>query len=268
MNTLEQDTEKYLNGEMTKEETAVFLKKIDTDPNAKKTLELYQEMNTVYDENNWELTDRNSTSKKVERYEDFLKSNKGKTISEAISRAEHSYFEEPHSLKIKQIFLYVGAIAAVFVAGLFFITQFGNPMERDQLYAEYKNWDVLPSLTLRDGGTDLARVEKLFKEEAYEESLTLLQKYISKNDQAINPQVLLYMGATQLELDQNEAAIGSFTKLLHSKTLDATKAHWYLALCYLKLKDLEKAKSELKLLIDNTTNFQKNEAKELLKQLD
>ncbi|WP_299431989.1 tetratricopeptide repeat protein [uncultured Aquimarina sp.] len=268
MNTIEQDIEKYLNGEMTKEETTVFLKKIDVDPDAKRMLELYQEMDTVYDEKNWELIDRNTRYKKVEHYESFLKSDSGKTVSEAILKAEQSYFEEPHPSKIKQIFLYAGAIAAVFVAGLFLVNQFNKNVNGDQLYAEYKNWDVLPSLTLRDGGDDLTNIEKLFRDKRYEESLALLQKYVSEKDKEVNPQLLLYIGVTQLELNQNEAAIGSFTKLLNSNTLDVPKAHWYLALCYLKLNDLEKAKSELNLLVRSNISFQKNKAKELLEKLD
>jgi len=268
MNTIEQDIEKYLNGEMTKEETTVFLKKIDADSGAKRMLELYEEMDTVYDEKNWELIDRNITYKKVEHYENFLKSDSGEKVSEAILKAEHSYFEESRPSKIKQTLLYVGAIAAVFIAGLFLTNQFNNTINGDQLYAEYKNWNVLPSLTLRDGAGDLTNIEKLFRDKRYEESLVLLKAYVSDNDQKINPQILLYLGVTQLELDQNEAAISSFTKLRNSNTLDVPKAHWYLALCYLKLNDLEKAKSELNLLIGSNISFQQNKAKELLEKLN
>ncbi|MHA7056118.1 tetratricopeptide repeat protein [Aquimarina sp. M1] len=268
MNTLEQDIEKYLHGEMTKVEEAIFLKKIDKDLAAKEKLELYREMHTVYDEKNWELIDRKATYKKVEQYDRFLKSDNGKTISEAILKAEQSYFEEPNSSKIKQIFIYVGAIAAVFVVGLFLVNQFNQSVNGDQLYAEYKDWDDLPSLTLRDGADDLTNIERLFRDKRYEESLSLLQKYMLDNDQEMNPQILLYSGVIQLELDQNEAAIHTFTKLRNSNTLDAPKADWYLALSYLKLGDLKNTRSRLKLHIESAVNFRKREAKKLLKELD
>lgn len=268
MNTIEVDIEKYLNGEMTEEEIAIFIKRIDEDPNAKKMLELYQEMDIVYNDKNWELTNRKLDYKKVNQYERFFKSDKGKSIADTILKAEQSYFNEKPLSRRKQVFKYVAAIAAVFIIGLFLVNQFNKKANNNQLYAQYKNWDVLPSLALRGGAADLASIEKLFREEKYEESLDLLHKYVLDTQQEVNPQIVLYTGVIQLELNQKEAAISTFMELLNSNTLDAPKAHWYLALCYLKLNNLEKTKKELNLLIDSTINFQKTEAKEILQRLE
>lgn len=263
---MEQDIERYLNNEMTQEEVTAFLKKIDKDPQAKKLLHLYQEMNTIYDQNDWQLTDKKTSNKKVHQYEEFLKSDKAKKIANTIRSAEQSYFKEK-PFNTNRIFKYVAAIAAIFIVGLFLVTQYNRSPDTKQLYATYKNWDELPSLTLRDENSDVSKIEQQFRAEDYEQSLMLLNTYVLKNDQELNPQILLYMGVSQLELNQNTSAINTFTKLLQSNTLDAPKAHWYLALCYLKSQDLEKAKSELKLLIEKPTNFKNTEAKDLLGKL-
>ncbi|WP_405208224.1 tetratricopeptide repeat protein [Aquimarina sp. LLG6339-5] len=265
---MEQEIEKYLNGEMTKEETIVFLKKIDRNPDAKEALTLYQEMNTIYDSENWNLTDKKPSYKKVREYEEFFKGDKGASVKDAIVKAEQSYFEEPQTSKMKRIFLYVGGVAAIFIAGLFLLGQFNKDVDNSQLYVEYKDWDVLPSLNQRDSTTELVNIEKLFKSKKYDESLILIEKLTLENNQELNSQILLYLGANQLELNKNEDAIESFTKLLKNNSLDSSKAHWYLGLCFLKINQLEKAKNEFKSLINSGLNFKKIEAKELLEQLD
>lgn len=262
---MEQDIERYLNNEMTQEEVATFLHKIDTDPEAKKLFNLYQEMNVIYDQNDWELSDKKTANQKVQQYEQFLRSDKGKEKANSIKAAEQSYFNEK-PLKLNQILKYV-AVAAIFIAGLFLFIEYNQSVNTEQLYATYKNWEELPSLTLRDQNSDLTEIEQQFRAENYKESLLLLDTYVLNNDQ-VNPQLLMYKGISQLELHKNTAAIDTFTRLLESNTLDADKAHWYLALSYLKNQDLEKAKTELALLLEKPTNFKNTEAKELLSTLN
>jgi len=268
MNTLEKDIENYLNGEMSKEETTAFLQKIASDPEAKSMLELYQEMNIVYDDQDWNVTDKKSIHKKIDQYESFLKSDKGVSVANKIKAAEQSYFDTQRAPKTKmKLLVYVAGIAAVLIAGLFLTKQFDTTITSDQLYADYKNWDAIPSLTLRAEDTHLARVEKLFVNKNYKESLRLLEEYVIANHQETNPQIMLYIGISQLELDKNKRAIATFTKLLNSNTLDAPKAHWYLALCYLKQDKSAIAKTELLKLLEKTT-FQKVNAQHLLDKLE
>ncbi|WP_108802114.1 hypothetical protein [Aquimarina sp. Aq107] len=264
---MEGDIQKYLDGEMTSEEEITFLEKIDNDPEAKESLKLYQEMNVVYDTENWELIDSKSNYKKINDYERFLKSDKGKSIANTLDEVEQSYFKELQSSRIKRIFLYVGGVAAIFIAGLFLLNQFTN-IDNTELYAEYKDWNTLPSLTQRDNATELVNIEKLFKSKKHKESLILIEKLMLENNQELDSQIILYLGANQLELNMNEDAIKSFTKLLNNNSLDSSKAHWYLGLCFLKINKLENAKNEFKSLANSNLNFKKLEAKELLEQLD
>lgn len=266
MNNLEKEIETYLNGEMTLEEQKVFEQKIESDPVAQKEFKIYKEMHTLYNDADWEVLDSTIQNDKIIAHETFLKSEKGKSIAKNIQKAEEAYFNSS-STKIKKIVVYAGSIAALLVLGLFVFVQLNKDLDTKSLYAEHKNWNDLPSLTLRDGATSLAEGEKLFRKKEYDAALTIFKSYISKNSIQGNPQVLLYTGVTQLELDQNEAAITSFEQLLDSKTLDASKAYWYLSLAYLKINKVEEAKKQLQSLSKNPQNYKYKEAKELLSRL-
>ncbi|OED36966.1 hypothetical protein AB832_05390 [Flavobacteriaceae bacterium (ex Bugula neritina AB1)] len=268
MTNLEKEIEAYLTGEMTLEEQQLFEKKIAANPDIRKELELYQEMHTIFDDTNWELTDTASQHPKVKSYETFLKSQKGKVIADAIQNAEEGYLKQHPGNRIRQFIVYVGSIAAIFIIGAFMFLQLHKNIDAKDLYAKHKNWQELPSLTLRDAHTDLSEAEKLFKQQKYQDALAIFSKYQTENDTVLNPQVLLYIGVTQLELDRNEKAIESFKRLLHSSTLDASKADWYLALAYLKLEETEQAKKHLERLVKTLNGYKYATAIELLRVLE
>ncbi|WP_271783647.1 tetratricopeptide repeat protein [Aquimarina algiphila] len=267
MSDLEKEIDAYLNGEMTPEMRKVFEDKILNDTEAKKEFELHREMNAVLNENDWEITETTSQHSKIIQYEAFLKSKKGKAIANSIQNAENDYFNNKSQSRKKQILLYGVSIAALFVIGLFIFFNSNNSINSQNLYAKYSNWEELPSLTSRNGDTDLAKAEKLFRQKQYQNALLILEKHQSTNDNTINPQVLIYIGVIQLELNNPEAANKNFQKLLQSNSLDAYKAHWYLALCYLKSEKIKKAKKELEIMIKDTISFKDENAQELIKQL-
>ncbi|GGX15720.1 tetratricopeptide repeat protein [Aquimarina muelleri] len=266
MNNLEKEIETYLNGEMTVEENKIFEKKIELDPTAQKEFKIYKEMYTLYNDADWEISNSATQNDRITTYVTFLKSEKGQSISKNIQKAEDAYFNA-FSTKIKKIVLYAGSIAALLVLGLFVFVQLNKDIDAKSLYAEHKNWNDLPSLSLRDGVTSLSEGEILFRKKQYSTALTVFKSYVSQNATQSNPQVLLYIGVTQLELNQNEAAIKSFEKLLGSDTLDASKAYWYLSLTYLKINKVEEAKTQLQILSKNPQNYKYKEAKELLNRL-
>ena len=101
MNTIAQDIERYLNGEMTPGETTHFLEEIQQNLKAKLLLESYIEMNTIYDQSDWEFIDNKSTNKKVKAYEDFFVSDKGKRIADKIKQSEIDYFSKEPFLGFK-----------------------------------------------------------------------------------------------------------------------------------------------------------------------
>ncbi len=267
MNDLEKEIALYLDGEMTPEQLLIFEEKINNDTQLQQDIATHKEMNSTYDEANWNTVGPTTKNQKISAYEAFLKSEEGKTIATSIKNAERAYFKTKPRSKVKKLLLYSASIAAVFVIVFFVISQL-NTHDPQNLYAEYKNWNDLPSLTSRDSNTELAEAEKLFRQQKYKASLAIFTQYhqaVGPKD--MNPQILTYMGVTQLELDQHETAIKTFETLLHSNTLDAPKANWYLALTYLKMNDPEKAKEILNNIIGDPGNDHYQNAKELIDEL-
>ena len=84
-----------------------------------------------------------------------------------------------------------------------------------------------------------------------------------KNDSYI----AFYNAIVLMQLGNFDEAISLFNGYIQNDSLLNDRAHWYLALCYLKLNDLEKAKKELDLLIQ-LKSFNLEKAKELKEKLD
>lgn len=265
---LEKKITAYLGGEMTPKEQEAFKERINNEPEVKRLFVLSQEMDTIFDDSDWEITNASSKHPKIQQYETYLKSPKGKSITTTIQDVENDYFSDKPKNRIKQLIIYAGSIAAILVLGLFVITKSTKNIDSEHLYVAYKNWNELPSLTLRDGDSEIAKAEKFFRQKEYSKALVIFQNYQIENKENLNSQVLMYTGITQLELDQNEKALLSFKKLAQSNSLDAPKAHWYLALTYLKMKNIEEAKKELQKLITASNGYKKQSTDELIKILE
>ncbi|MEW7277927.1 hypothetical protein ABW636_04975 [Aquimarina sp. 2201CG1-2-11] len=267
MNKFEQEIEAYLNGEMTTDESKVFEQKISSDPKAQKEFELYREMNIIFDDTDWAITDASTQHSKIKEHETFLKSKKGKTVAAHIQNAEKQYFKF-YSKNKNRRYYYAAAIAAMLLFGFFTFSKLNTSTDHQNLYATYSDWSDLPSLTLRDGHNNLTEAEKLFRQKKYSDALTIFQKYQTENSTIINWQVIVYTSIAQLETDQTGLAIANFTKLKNSNSLDANRAYWYLALAYLKVNQLEKAIQELKVLSKNPSYFNHNNGVKLLKEIE
>lgn len=82
-----------------------------------------------------------------------------------------------------------------------------------------------------------------------------------------NPLLFIYSGMAQAELGKLDEAIDQFDLLENSNSLDASRAYWYKALVYLDNDAVQKAKEQLKKLLDTPGNYKFEEAKELLEKL-
>lgn len=268
MSDLEKEIELYFSGEMTPKQKLDFEEKIKTNSKLEEEINIYKEMHSIYDDTNWKIIDSSTKNQKVVKYEAFLKSEKGKNIAHSIKNIENEYFTNKPTSHIKKWLLYGTSIAAIFIIAFLTLYTYNSEIDGKSLYTDYKNWNSLPSLTLRSENTSLAEAEKLFRQQSYAEALNMFNTYQSENSKELNPQVLLYKGVTQLELNQNENAQKTFEQLLHSDTLDASKAHWYLALVYLKTDHIKNAQKELQIVISNPKNDNYIKALDLIKKLE
>lgn len=77
----------------------------------------------------------------------------------------------------------------------------------------------------------------------------------------------LFLGISFIETDQLKNAIPLFKNILESNDiLFGEHARWYLSLCYIKLKEVEKAKLQLQQIIKDKTIYAQK-ATEILKKI-
>ncbi len=268
MSNLDQEIEAYLNGEMTPDESLAFEKKLESSLTIRKEFELYREMNIVYNEQDWEITDVSNEHPKINQHLTFLKSKKGEILAESIKNAENQYFATNSIGNKKKYLYYISAAAAILIIGLFIASKLFTSPSHEHLYLAHKDWSDLPSLTIRNNTNKLASAEKLFKAQNYKAALDLFNKIEQENNTKSNWQVLIYKAIAQLEINQNTLAIENFKKLKQSNSLDAHKAYWYLALAYLKVNDITNAKSELIELTKHSEYYNHKSGVKLLKKLE
>ncbi|RXJ43788.1 tetratricopeptide repeat protein [Gelidibacter gilvus] len=99
----------------------------------------------------------------------------------------------------------------------------------------------------------------------YNEAIPLFENAFENTK---NSELLFYEGNALLALDKTEDAIAVFKKHLFYTDALRHRTHWYLALAYIKMEELDKANQELKIYIDSGESFKKKEAQLLLKKLE
>ncbi|CAM1345290.1 tetratricopeptide repeat protein [Tenacibaculum amylolyticum] len=261
--------ERFINNEMNAKERQFFLEEMNANEELKNTVEIYQEMHHIYDDNDWELTDIQAKHPDILKNFEFLQSEKGQQIKNAIYEESNTYFaKNTKTNSLRKLIIFSSSIAAILIVSfsLFFNNVSNNPSD---LYAEFNNnWQELPSLTLRGNESKLSDLEHLFKQKKYSDALQVLE--LARKDEKLvsDPQILLYMGVLNLELHKTQEAIKIFKELQNSNTLDAFKAHWYLALSYLKEGNKKLSVEQLQKLLNDQMNFKDKEAKSLLEKLE
>ncbi|SFZ89414.1 hypothetical protein SAMN05428642_101251 [Flaviramulus basaltis] len=103
-----------------------------------------------------------------------------------------------------------------------------------------------------------------YSEHEYENASILFEKAYEKTKKS---ELLFYQGNALLALGKSKEAINKFKQHLTFLDSLSNRTHWYLALAYLKNKDLKQTKQQLELLLNSNEVFKKEEASSLLKKL-
>jgi len=144
---------------------------------------------------------------------------------------------------------------------------FNKPINTEKLYTEhfepYRN--IVHPIVRGDVNTDLkAKAFIAYESKTYQEALNLFNTLLKEKD---DETLAFYKANILLKLNKTEEAASIFKgNLKTSDSLDA-KNNWYLALAYLKLNDIESAKTILNEL-NTTSSFKNKGVKQLLKQLN
>ena len=130
-------------------------------------------------------------------------------------------------------------------------------------YFETPAWS--PERSLSSEITLLQQANISYLKEDYAAVLNILDQSSSSSNE--NPVFNFYKAASLQNLDNFNDAIAEYTNVIrHGDNMFIEEAQWYRSLCYLKLGDYDKAKTELLAVIDRKGHFEKD-AKAVIRRL-
>jgi hypothetical protein len=206
-----------------------------------------------------ESVENSSKDKYTLEIASYIKRGMEETISPQIGRAKRE-------TKRKLIYR-ISAVAAILILAFGIWGIFGPKSTPDDLFSEYyKPYNIIDGQTRSYKQTDEQFVEimRIYKAGQYNNVTLKLKSWIKKDNNS--PKILLIYGIAQIEQHNYENAIFIFNEILKDGGEFSIEAKWYLALCYLKIKNNNKAKDLLRDL-SKTPGIYKDMAIELLDEL-
>jgi len=254
--------ESYVLGVMPEEQRALFEAEILANPTLRKEVELVEQLN------NHLMDDFHSGTVQESEYtgelRSFFNSNEAKEIKNKIRKVNDEY--KLSSQPRKRKFFNVAAVLVALLMGSFGYLFFA-PISGEKMFNSYYSESDLPSVVKRGGeGNPLVQGVISFKDQNYKEAIISFKLY-KESSEDIDPTVYLYHGISFLETDEIQLALAEFNKMIASESLDRSKGLWFKALAYIKIEDKEAAKIVLNKIASNSSNFNYEEALELIEKL-
>lgn len=168
--------------------------------------------------------------------------------------------------------LYVAVAAAAAVLLLFWWRPARQPLDAQQLYAQYM--EVPMSGTLRGSTQDsLAQrweqAMQAFQDSAYQDAIRQLEPLIQDSSfvsQSGN-RARLYLGVAHLQLGQLEQA-QAYLESIEAGSLYVDQAQWYQVLAYLRAGQISPMLPLLRAIAEQETHYRQAQAKRLLTQVE
>lgn len=240
--------ERYLDGEMSKEEKLWFTRELKGDPSLKREFELRRKLNEAIGE-----TDVIDFRKQMHVLVES---------SHTESLRRHRVF--PVSRKIAV------AAAAIIVAcaGGLLVFLSDHSWDNTKIYEAYFR-PVEPSLTYRSGenhvDAELRTAMQCYEHGDYELALRGFENVLRSDSTRIG--LNLYSGISQMEIKRYSDAHSSFNKIIDNQyILFIEQAEWYLGFCYLMTENVEKAEKQFAMIADRQGYYQK-QARKILRKL-
>ncbi len=235
-----ENIERYLNGELEEDDLWEFKKALDNDPQLKADVRALKELKKVM-----------SQTKKVEIMEKMF------TIHQNEQKKKR-FLGIPAYGAAAASFLVMAAIGG----GLLYL-QSGNKHEK--LFKQYYTTES-GSFGLRSGNANIDQPVmqglQFYELGKYESAIELFNK---TPDNLLGK---LYRGLSYIELEEFGPAIKDFTEIIDQQgNLFIDQAQWYLALTYLKTKDVSKAKTLLTSIAADRGVY-KTKAQKILNELE
>ncbi|MFK5877918.1 MAG: hypothetical protein QM478_00325 [Flavobacteriaceae bacterium] len=252
--------ENFLRENLSKDEKVDFLNRVETDLNFKEQFIFEKQLFKTLDNVNWSFG--NHSIEEVNGYKELFNSKEAKDSKKNFQKINQNY---QRLLNKRQLLKWLMSSAATLVLIFMTYSIFFKRTSNQDLYAKYLDKTELPSLVVRGGSSNsnLVLGQQYFESEEYKKTLETLNKKQYNNDAS----VYLYIGISQMELNQYKEAEDTFNRLINSDFIDASKGGWYKALLYIKMNKIGMATEQLKNII-KTASFNSSKAEKLLNEIE
>jgi len=256
--------EKYLMDGMNPQERDLFQKEINNSVDLQEFIEIYNQIDTFEDDTDWTLYD--GEQKKLKQAASLFQNKDTVAFSQKLKdfKQDHTNSSPTKKFRWQNIAVYSSVAASIIF--LFYSLLFQNS-NLTTIYEQHNSWNELPSLSIKGEtiGYQKAELEKLFLSKDYNATIKLGNTILASSKNT-DPNVLLYIGISQIEVNKNNDALITFTSLIESNTIDNHKGYWYKAMVYLKLDDKSNAIKVLEKIVSKNY-FKKDQALKILKKI-
>ena len=258
--------ELYLSGKMSPEEVVAFEKEIASNKSLREEVEVMRSLNIHFSEPEKEI-DNIPKNQYTEDLKTFLRSEDARSIKTNLRKNQEHYYRRK-KIKSRRQFIQFAAAIALIVLGYsgYYLFNRNSP---ENLFEEFYTSNDLPENIRRgDNNDELTKITQDFKAANYSEVISYSNTInIEKATITIQLNILLYKGVSYLLSEQYDNAIKEFDNVIELNALDSSKGYWFKALTYLKKGDTARTKQTLELILENETNFNFEEANQLLEKI-
>jgi tetratricopeptide (TPR) repeat protein len=241
--------DRYLDKDMSGPELNWFENELDSNPELQAELKLQKELNDALGQG------------------DIL------DLREKLNVIHEMVDPEPERKRIKRTLSgnwagIAAASAVILVAIGFLLSNFINPVQTaEELFDQHYEPYIVPTNYRSAAEINIVFHKALveYGNQDYQKALQLFEKVLVEDESRMD--VTLLTGISNLEIENYYKANNSFQKVInHNDNLFIEQAEWYLALCYLKTGEQEKAHLQFgKIITDNS--LYKEEAEDILNKL-
>jgi len=241
-----ESVERYLSGVMNSAEQKVFEKEVAMNPELAAELRLSRSIDEAM---------------KREDILDF----RAKLLAGRYGSSQHGQSVKVVSLRRKRYWYAAASVIILAVLGTTLYWNISSHSSNEALFRQYYTPENLIQVT-RSADANIVEAIIKFQEKDYSKASFLFSQ-ILKHDTA-NYAGWFYYGISNIETKNYPEAEKAFKLVITDQdNLYIEHAEWYLALCYLKSDQLNKARQQLSLVANNPENFHRREARHLLTKL-
>ena len=255
--------ERYVNGHMNADEAELFEKEIRSNTALQEFLALYDTIDAYEDDTDWPeiAIDKEQLKAIAQKFRD------PDTVAFAGKVRDFQKQHTSSSDSLRTRLIAYASVAACILLIVFLFWPSGTDL--NAIYSDHSSWQELPSFTVKGDTPEEQKsaMERAFRSGEYGHAIALSDTIIN-NSVSIQPNVLIYKGIAQLELNRFKDAVKTFTALSNSDALDAHKGYWYTALVYAKQGNRDLFIEALRKVVSDSSHFKYEDAFRLLKKFE